>query len=776
MLPLVVALVVVAAACGEPSPVEPPAAAPPESLPPVTSSTVPEDGGVPGDGYRWSTLPIGAGGWATGITLHPGVPGTVHVRTDGSGAYRYVEDDQRWEQMLSVAGHPGGAHEPADYVVESIAVAPSDPSVIYLLVGDDPLPVAGDESTGRGRLLRSADGGRSWTASPQRWLVSGNADFRQRSERLAVDPLDPDRVIVGTRRDGLWRSADGGASWDRIVEVPIGRDGDPDPYSAGVSFVTWAGEDDSDRVWAGVAGVGVFASLDRGDTWRLVRSIDEPSIAPFDGVVADGRLFVSFNRLDDQASARLEYLDIRLDRWVDITPPSETPVWSVAVMPQDANRLVAADRSVRDGHLWRTIDGGSLWAVADIEIRSPDIPWLEASNLDEWMSVGRLAFDPHHAGRLWFAEGMGVWTAERVFSSDPVTWTSRSRGLEQTVLADVVAPPGGRPISVVADRQGFLHQDLAEYPGRPLVDERFASGTDIDYSAEHPEVMVWVGAEHHLYLDPRRRARGAVSRDQGRTWSELPNLVPDQFGGNVAVSATDPDNFVWVPSYYLGPFEFEDQPRGVFVTDDAGQTWTELPGIDGSHRFHRLMWWFARRALAADRVIGGTFYLNDDEGRFLVSSNGGFDWERAEHAPPCSVNTDCHVYGQLRASPVVAGEVWASTGTAGLFRTTDQGRTPWTPLPGVVEARAFDFGAPVPGSDHPAIFLHGRVGDDPDLGLWRSSDGGASWDLIGRYPAGIYRRISVVTGDPDRPGRVHLGFGGLGSVYGDDPTLVAADG
>jgi hypothetical protein len=81
--------------------------------------------------------------------------------------------------MITFDGVPGP--DSADYMVESLAVAPSDGEVVYAAVGDT-------LDARSGRVLRSDDAGESWRASERRFTVHGNAPWRQAGARLAVDP------------------------------------------------------------------------------------------------------------------------------------------------------------------------------------------------------------------------------------------------------------------------------------------------------------------------------------------------------------------------------------------------------------------------------------------------------------------------------------------------------------------------------------------------------------------------------------------------------------
>lgn len=138
-------------------------------------------------------------------------------------------------------------------------------------------------------------------------------------------------------------------------------------------------------------------------------------------------------------------------------------------------------------------------------------------------------------------------------------------------------------------------------------------------------------------------------------------------------------------------------------------------------------------------------------------------------APPCSVEVDCHVFGQTRANPSAEGEVWASTGRGGLHRSSDAASTPWVRLPGLSEARAFAFGAPGPGSDELAVYVHGRRSDDEPLGIIRSTDGGTTWDVLSYEPYDLGMGVNTLAADLEVPGRIYIGFGGAGVVVGEDP-------
>jgi len=714
------------------------------------------------DGYEWRQLPIGAGGFVTGIVTSVGPDATLYARTDVGGAYRWNRSTSTWTQLISAISVPEPSADGTDFTVESIAVAPTNGQRVYAAVGSDYNPGPDGIFVGSGRVLISSDGGNTWRAAEPRWFISGNQRFRTGSERLAVDPNDPDHVLFGSGREGLWQSFDAGVSWQQIASdmVPFGQFADPGSDQYGVGTVAFVGT----HLVAGVANVGVFASDDDGKHWQLVHGIDTEQY-PSGAADVQGELWVSIDRAGEGDGVVGVY-DFDSSTWRELPMPVAGPFFTFAVDPRDPSHIVLADYAIRDGHFWTSTDGGATWATHDIAISSPTIPWLQETDLDEFMSTGRLLFDPAD-GSLWFAEGMATWRTTAP-DDDEVTWVAFADGIEETVTTTLIVPPGGTPVGGVADRQGFRWEDLTRPPTHTLIDRTFVGRTSVDYSGGSPNVLVWVGAEYHVYYDDSRRARGAISTDGGRTWRQFDGLDREMFGGEVAVSATDPNVVVWVPTHFANTSEYLTKPAGVWSTSDGGKDWQHLDTVGGTDAFHRLVWWFGRRALAADRV-NGSFYLMSDDEQFFVSTDGGQQWQKAAFSPPCRQTGECHVFGQVQAQPEVAQRVWASAGTEGFYRSDDAGTTAWQRIPGIDDARAFGFGAPLTAGGPTTVFLYGRANGQPDLGLWRTIDDGATWQRVARYPAGLHAGVTSVTGDPDVPGRVFVGFSGVGYVRGDLP-------
>ncbi len=148
------------------------------------------------ESYNWSEVNVHGGGWVTGMVV--GRNGEVYSRTDVGGAYRWDETAKRWHQLITATGVPGP--HGSDFNVESLNLAPSNAQVLYAAVG-------GALNTARGRILRSADAGRTWRHGTQRFKIHGNGDHTF-------------YALGGNNANGnstLWKTTNGGATWNKVA-------------------------------------------------------------------------------------------------------------------------------------------------------------------------------------------------------------------------------------------------------------------------------------------------------------------------------------------------------------------------------------------------------------------------------------------------------------------------------------------------------------------------------------------------------------------------------
>ena len=271
---------------------------------------------------------------------------------------------------------------------------------------------------------------------------------------------------------------------------------------------------------------------------------------------------------------------------------------SIAVDPRDPRHVVLG---MAAGNITSSFDGGKTWSAfyADAPDRAAsDVPWL-AWTLENWMANGNMMFDPVVPGRLYFAEGIGVWHTEPPKDGSKPKWMSQTRGIEELIVNDLIVPPGGKPIFAVQDR-GLLRVESPEVFPRSHGPDREAPirhGWAVDYAAGTPNFIAYIA-------NGGASDRSGYSTDGGRTFtpfaSNAPALAPGNLGGSIAVST--PQNIVWAPANNGVPF----------YTLDGGKSWRPAQFPPGLPTTGELGWSFSiyqnRHVFAADRVQPNTFY------------------------------------------------------------------------------------------------------------------------------------------------------------------------
>lgn len=703
------------------------------------------------DGYEWRQRPVGGGGWVTGLEVHhSGAP--ILSRGDLGGAFRWDPDTERWQQMLI----HDNVTDPvmSDYLVEAIAIAPSDPDVLYVSGGDS------DDPTGR--VLRSDDGGDTWVAGTQRFAIGANRELRQGGERLAVSPSDPMTVWMSTRREGLHRSTDGGITWELLDAVPFGDWTIPEP--GGNPWVLLADEDGTETVYVAVNGDGVYraAVADAADPAAWQRIVETTGV-PFDAEIGpDGRVWMTDLGTGDvhryvPGEANAEKLQPGID-----------DARVLAVDPNDAARvLVMSHRQVR-----RSDDGGDSWRSLDFSFSCPGAPWLDQYTFSLFLGSSSPEFDVDDAGGLWFPQGFGVWYADA--TGDRLDFRCRTFGFEELATNDLVVNAAGELVTAHWDRAIFRHTNDDETGAIQGPETRFNSAWDFDMSPSDPDVIVGIIADHRLCCEEDDKAyNSGWSPDGGVTWNRFESYDGDHPAelrfGNIAAAADDVDNLVWLPSF-----------NGALHTSfDRGATWEriELPGTEDMVNSATGRWqggshfavYLHRQVLAADPVLPGTFYVYHAELGLFRSSDGGSSWALVSDESLPSGWSVGWFNAHLKAVPGEPGHLYFTPGKLSgqffpLYESFDGGET-WTAHDLVTDVGALGFGAALESDGPATLYFAGTVGSQ--RGVWRAPAGTQEWELVSTAPAGNYSEIYSLAGDPTVPGRVYVGFRGSGIVQGD---------
>jgi hypothetical protein len=726
-----------------------PSAAPTDAAAPVTCEPVApapfagvavipsEDTTTPGP-YAWKNVVIKGGGFVTGVVASRALPGLVFARTDVGGAYRFAPATGRWMAITDWVGHDNSNL----MGIESIAADPVDPNRVYLAAGTY-------LTAGNGAILRSTDLGRTFTRHDLAAPMGGNADGRSMGERLAIDPNLPSTLYFASRTTGLWQSTDFAETWSRVSTFPTTGTSatDAGPTGYGLSFVVFdprsgaPGLPTPDR-YVGVAvasGAGLYRSSDAGASWQAVPGQPDgmmPHHAVLDGC---GHLYLTFNNApgpSNVTSGGVYRYHTTTGEWTDVSPPrGQDGFGGIATDPAHPGTLLVTtlNRWWPDGEIYRSTDGGARWvalvAAAQRDVAGAAWLWWHKSPpvLPALGWMGGVELDPFNPERAWFITGQGLWSTGDLTVGDAgaaTHWRFDNDGLEETVALDLASPPEGAPLlSGLGDIAGFRHDDLDVSPPAGMFDNPvFGNTTSLDFAEAAPAIVVRVGTSSSSSVP-----RGAYSSDGGTTWTPFAGAPASSTGqGSIAVSA-DGATFLWAPRGGAPSYSV-----------DRGATWTACAGLSGSVQ------------VAADRVNPAKFYASGRNGTY-VSGDGGASFVRT-----------ASVSGRPRPVPGVEGDLWIATSQV-LYRSQDSGAT-FVPMPEVNGGTALGFGMQAPGQSYPAVYLAGSV--NVVWGTYRSDDAGLTWQRIDD-PNHQFGYINCLTGDPRRYGRVYLGTGGRGIVYGD---------
>ncbi|MBZ3906502.1 RICIN domain-containing protein [Streptomyces griseiscabiei] len=673
--------------------------------------------------YVWKNAQVVGGGYVTGLVFNQKEKGLLYARTDMGGAYRWDTAAEQWIPLTDWIGEK-------DWNllgIDSLATDPLDPKRLYLGAG-----TYTSDWAGNGAILRSTDKGRTFKRTNLPFKLGANEDGRGAGERLVVDPADNSTLLLGTRKNGLWRSTDYGVTWRQVSSFPV-KDGAGS--GGGISFVTY-GKVGSKTVYVGVGdkSTSLYRSTDGGSTWQAVSGQPTGQLPQHGVLSGDGSLYLTYTDNlgpNGVTGGSVWKYTPGSGTWKNVSPSKGDYGFSgLAVDPRKPSTVMVTTlgRWWPEDEIYRSTDGGTTWkALADKSVRNASAAPYVGTHTGHWMTA--LAIDPFNSGHVLYGTGNGILRSKDANASDSGDtshWSMGARGLEETALLDAIAPPGGATvITSMGDQGGFRHDSLTEVPAGRLKNPLMANSTDIDFAQSKPSMMVRVG---------RGGAQdGAYSTDGGSTWTGFKaEPVAGAQDGHIAL-ATDGSTIVWT-----------EAGQAPYRSTDNGASWSKVSGLGTD------------AVVVADRSTAKTFYSLSG-GKLMASTDGGATFTARATGLPS---------GRLTAVPGIAGDLWIAGSDKGLLHSTDGGRT-FTTLTTVKSASALGFGKAKPGTSYQALYLVGTVKDV--TGVFRSTDKGATWVRVNddAHQWGAIGSVGVITGDPDTYGRVYVGTNGRGLQYGD---------
>jgi len=659
---------------------------------------------------HWRMIGPFRGGRTRAATGVPSQPNVFYVGQVDGGVWKSDDYGRTWNPIFDA--------EPSQSI-GAIAVAPSNPNVVYVASGEG--LHRPDLSVGDG-IYKSSDAGKTWQHL-------GLRDGEQ-IPALAVDPRDANTLFAAVlghpyganEERGIYRSTDGGATWTKVLykdartggaDVQIDRSNPSVVYASLWEETLGPWEDGND--YDGTGG-GLFKSTDGGATWKqLTKGLP-------DGVVHI----------------------------------------QVAVAASDENRLYATVATNHEGGygsgaglgVYRSDDAGENWTKATddprpaLKIGGGDLPVarVDPKNADVVYSASIVTERSTDGGKTWVGlrgapggdDYQNLWINPEnpdiiLLVSDQGAVVSVNRGVtwsswynQPTAQLYHVAATSGFPYQVCAGQQES---------GSVCIASRGNDG-EITYREWHPAAVIEYGYAAPDPLHPEivfGAGRSEVSKYDMVT-GQVVNVTP--IAAHSAAFRTDrTEPILFSP---LDPHDLYYAANVLFETKDYGKTWAAIsPDLSREHSGQPASLQpldekaVAQRrgaiySLALSFKSANTLWAGTDDGLVWVTNDHGKNWKNI--TPPSM--TPWSKVTQISASHFDDRTAFVSVSRMRIddlhpyiYRTRDSGAT-WEPI-----VNGLPDGSPVDTVREDPL-RKGLLFAGTETAVWVSFDDGDHWQSL----------------------------------------------
>ena len=663
------------------------------------------------------------GNRVTSVTGIAGDPMTYYAGAASGGIWKSSDGAIHWEPVFDKEQVSS---------IGSLAVAPSDPNVVWAGTGE-PF-IRSHISVGWG-VYKSTDAGKNWTKM--------GLDATGRISRIVVHPTNPDIVYVAALghaygpqpERGIFRTLDGGKTWDKVLFVNDSTgfsDLVMDPNNPRILFAgSWQLEVHTWGRKSGGAGSAIWTSRDGGTTWKRLKGNGLPEKQV-------GKIGLAMSKVNsDRVYALIET--------GDGVPSFDFP-----------------DRE--QGRLWRSDDGGEKWTLAS----------SDRQLMGRTAYYSRMGVMPDNANEAYFLTS---------------SWAKTVDGGKTITDPPERETPGGDHHDIWIDPTNGNRMAVSHDGGFSMTTNRGKSWLQVQLPlAQMYHVTVDDRIPYFVYGN-RQDGPSARGPSNSKSGTVIPRGEWRSVGGGESGWATpDPvdSNIVWSSASGFGSVS------GIVTKLDLRtgitqytEIWPEAAiGGSAADAKYRFVWTFPLTISPHDHntVYVGSQYVHR-------TTDGGKSWSLI--SPDLSRNDASHLRASggltpdnigveysgvvfaIAESRLEPGVIWAGTNDGKVQLTRDGGKQ-WTDLtanlPGLVEWATISNIEPSRFDKGTAyLTVDGHQVNIRDPWIYRTTDYGRTWTLIvNGIPKSPLSYVHVVREDPVRRGMLYAGTeNGLWLSYDD---------
>ena len=580
------------------------------------------------------------------IRIHPTNPDIVFVAALGHafgtnperGVYRSTDGGKTWELVLFKSEKAGAI---------DVSIDKTNPRIIYATIWEARRKfwdiISGGEDSS---IWRSMDGGDTWEdISQNKGLPEGTLG----KMGIAASPAQSGRVwaLIENEKGGMYRSDNHGETWDFVgdYEFLISRawyymhvTPDPvDPDTVYVNNLSFWKSTDSGRTYEEITtphGDNHDVWIDPKNPQRMVQGNDGGACVSFNGGA-------SWSTLYNQPTAQFYH----------ITADNRTP-FNVYGTQQDNSSLAVPSRSPNTSITWTDCYLAGTAESGYIQVRpdNPDIVYVGAIGSSPGGGNALQRYD-HKTKQIRLitsypestrGEGAEVWKVRFAWTY-PILISPHN--------PDVLYIGGSKVLKSTNEGQSWdeISPDLTKAEpetiqpsGRPI--NRDAVGAET-YATVYAlceslqeEGTLWAGSDDGLVH---------ITRDGGENWTDI---TPDDFQPYTMVSMLEPSPFDAGTCYMAATrYKEDDYNPYLYKTTDYGKTWTRIENGIRENDFTRV--------IRADGGRKGLLFAGTETGVY-ISYDDGENWQAFQLNLPVSPIHDLIITGDSLIAGTHGRSIW----------------------------------------------------------------------------------------------------------------------